>query len=64
MKILSLIKKSLIYYWRANVGVLGAVVVGAAVLAGSLFVGDSVEYSLRQMVKKKARKYRTCSDGR
>ena len=53
MIILSLIKKSLTFYWRTNIGVLLAVVVGTAVLSGSLFVGDSVEYSLRMMVEKR-----------
>ena len=53
MKLLSLIKKSLTFYWRSNIGVLLAVVVGTAVLSGSLFVGDSVKNSLREMVIKR-----------
>ncbi len=50
---MSLIKKSLTFYWRTNIGVLLAVIVGTAVLAGSLFVGDSVEYSLKMTVERR-----------
>ena len=53
MLILSLIKKSLTFYWRTNIGVLLAVIVGTAVLSGSLFVGDSVKNSLKMMVEKR-----------
>jgi len=45
-----LIKRSLGFYWRTNLGVLLAVAVSTAVLTGALVVGDSVRYSLMKMV--------------
>ncbi len=39
---------SLRFYWRANLGVLLGTVLAAAVLTGSLLVGDSVKGSLRK----------------
>jgi ABC-type lipoprotein release transport system permease subunit len=50
MTLLKLVRRSLLYYWRTNLGVLLAVIVSVAVLAGALVVGDSVENSLRMMV--------------
>jgi len=50
MSLWRLIKRSLGFYWRTNLGVVLAVMVGTAVLAGALAVGDSVRYSLRAMV--------------
>lgn len=43
----SLPVRSLIYHWRGNLAVLLAAAVSAAVLAGALFVGDSLRGSLR-----------------
>src|SRR5579883_1183459 len=39
--------RNLVHHWRGNVPVLLGVAVGAAVLAGALFVGDSLRGSLR-----------------
>ena len=50
MNLSGLAKKSLIFFWRTNLGVLLAVIVSTAVLVGALVVGDSVRYSLRRMV--------------
>jgi putative ABC transport system permease protein len=50
MTLLKLAVKSLRFYWRANLGVLLAVVMSTAVLAGALIVGDSVDHSLKMMV--------------
>lgn len=46
-----LVKRSLAFYWRTNLGVLLAVTVSTAVLTGALVVGDSVRHSLMMMVK-------------
>jgi ABC-type lipoprotein release transport system permease subunit len=45
---LSLILRSLRFYWRTNLGVLFGVAVAGAILTGALVVGDSVRASLRQ----------------
>jgi putative ABC transport system permease protein len=50
MSLWRLVKRSLGFYWRPNLGVLLAVVVSAAVLTGALAVGDSVRHSLMMMV--------------
>ena len=50
MNLFKLAKRSLVFYWRTNLGVLLAIVVSAAVLTGALVIGDSVRYSLRSMV--------------
>jgi len=50
MNLWGLVKRSLVFYWRTNLGVLLAVVVSTAVLTGALVVGDSVRYSLMRMV--------------
>ncbi len=49
MSTLMLITKSLGYYWRTNLAVMLGAVIGCAVLAGALVVGDSVRGSLRDM---------------
>ncbi|MBN2137782.1 MAG: FtsX-like permease family protein [Sedimentisphaerales bacterium] len=49
MSLWRLIKNSLVFYWRTNVGVLLAVAVSTAVLTGALVVGDSVRHSLMVM---------------
>ncbi|MFA6174812.1 MAG: hypothetical protein WC701_14210, partial [Kiritimatiellales bacterium] len=43
-----LLLKSLRFYWRTHLGVLLGIVLAAAVLTGSLLVGDSVNGSLRK----------------
>ncbi len=50
MTLWCLVKRSLGFFWRTNVGVLLAVVVSTAVLTGALVVGDSVRHSLMLMV--------------
>ena len=39
--------RNLRYYWAANIPVFLGVMLGAAVLTGALFVGDSLRGSLR-----------------
>jgi len=51
MSIFALIKQSLTFYWRKNVGLFLTAVVSAAILTGALLVGDSVRYSLRRIVE-------------
>ena len=50
MSLWQLARRSLLFYWRTNLGVLLSVLVSTAVLAGALVVGDSVRYSLGNMV--------------
>ncbi len=50
MKLGRLVKSSLCFYWRTNAGVLVSVAVATAILAGALFLGDSVRYSLKRLV--------------
>jgi putative ABC transport system permease protein len=50
MTLWTLVKRSLLFYWRTNLGVLLAVLVSTAVLTGALVVGDCVRYSLMMMV--------------
>ena len=45
-----LVTKSLLFYWRTNLGVLLAALVSSAVLIGALVVGDSVRHSLKKTV--------------
>src|SRR3989442_1758028 len=49
MTALSLARRSLVFHWRAHLGVLLGATVGTAILVGALAVGDSVRYSLREM---------------
>jgi len=49
MRLVSLVKKSLLFYWRTNLGVILAVMTSTAILTGALLVGDSVRHSLRTM---------------
>jgi len=51
MSLWRLVKRSLCFYWRTNLGVLLAVLVSTAVLTGALVVGDSVRHSLMMMVE-------------
>jgi putative ABC transport system permease protein len=46
----SLVLRSLIYYWRTHLAVVLGVATAVAVLAGALLVGDSVRGSLRELV--------------
>jgi len=50
MNLFKLAQRSLVFYWRTNLGVLLSVVVSTSVLTGALFVGDSVRHSLLMMV--------------
>ncbi len=50
MSLFKLAKRSLVFYWRTNLGVLLTVCVSTSVLTGALFVGDSVRHSLLMMV--------------
>ena len=50
MKLGALAKRSLLYYYKTNLGVLLAVAVATAVITGALFVGDSVRTSLDRMI--------------
>ncbi|MFH1718356.1 MAG: ABC transporter permease [Planctomycetota bacterium] len=50
MSFWTLARRSVVFYWRTNLGVLLAVAVSTAVLTGALVVGDSVRHSLMMMV--------------
>ena len=47
---MSLVCRSLVYYWRTNLAVILGVATAVAVLSGALLVGDSVRASLRDLV--------------
>ncbi len=47
---MSLVRQSLVYYWRTNLAVILGVATAVAVLSGALLVGDSVRASLRDLV--------------
>jgi len=47
---MSLVRRSLLYYWRTNLAVVLGVATAVAVLSGALLVGDSVRASLRDLV--------------
>jgi len=49
MKTWTLIKNSLFFYWRTNLGVLLGVAVSTAILVGALVIGDSVRHSLKTL---------------
>ncbi len=53
MSIWRLAKNSIFFYWRTNLGVLLAALVGTAILVGALAVGDSVRYSLRGQMEER-----------
>ncbi len=46
---MSLVCRSLVYYWRTNLAVILGVATAVAVLSGALLVGDSVRASLRDL---------------
>lgn len=48
---MSLIRRNLAYYWQTNLGVLLAVILCSGILAGALFIGDSVRYSLERLAQ-------------
>jgi len=47
---MSLVRRSLQYYWRTNLAVVLGVATAVAVLSGALLVGDSVRASLRDLI--------------
>ncbi|MGI8782131.1 MAG: FtsX-like permease family protein [Acidobacteriota bacterium] len=49
MKATTLLRRSLMHYWRSHLAVVIAVAAAVAVLAGALVVGDSVRTSLRDL---------------
>ena len=49
MSLSRLLLRNLLFHWRGNSAVFLGVVVGAAVLTGALFVGDSLRGSLREL---------------
>mgnify|MGYP006288112467 CR=1 FL=1 len=51
LKLHHLIKRSLTHYWQSNLAIIFGVAVAAAVLVGSLLVGDSVRGSLRELAR-------------
>ena len=53
MSILKLVFRSLIFYRRTHIGTLLGTALATAILVGALVVGDSVRYSLRQMVSER-----------
>ena len=53
MNLRTLAKRSLTYFWRSQVAVMGGVAVTAAVLSGSLAVGDSVKESLARRAQER-----------
>ncbi len=46
-----LIRRSLRFYWRTHLGVLGGVAISTAILVGALLVGDSVRASLAGLAR-------------
>ena len=50
MSFWKVVKRSLVFHWRTNLGVLLGVTAGTAVLVGAMLVGDSVRHSLELMV--------------
>jgi len=45
----TMVKRSLRFYWRTNLGVLLGVAISTAILVGALLVGDSVQYTLKTL---------------
>jgi putative ABC transport system permease protein len=50
MRAMTLLRRSLVHYWRINLAVIAGVAIAVAVLAGALMVGVSVRASLRDLV--------------
>ena len=53
MRITSLLKRGLAYYWQTNLVVILGVAIAVAVLAGALLIGASVRGSLRDLVSQR-----------
>jgi putative ABC transport system permease protein len=53
MTVIQLIKNNLRYYFRKNLLLAAGVAISGAVLTGALMVGDSVKYSLNQIVEQR-----------
>ena len=53
MSILKLVFRSLIFYRRTHIGTVLGTALATAILVGALVVGDSVRFSLRQMVSER-----------
>ena len=51
MKLITLIGRSLRFYRRTHLGVVGAAAVASAVLTGALLVGDSVTGTLHNVAR-------------
>ncbi len=49
MTIGTLIRRSLLFYWRTHLGVLAGVMLASAILTGALVVGDSVRFTLGRL---------------
>ena len=49
MRAVTLILRSLTYYWRTNLAVVSGVAIAVSVLAGAALVGESVRASLRDL---------------
>lgn len=49
MRTATLLRRSLVHFWRTNLAVVAGVATTVAVLAGALLVGDSVRASLRDL---------------
>ena len=47
---LKLIFRNLLYYWKKNLSLSLGIAISAAVITGSMIVGDSVKYSLEKIV--------------
>ena len=51
MTTLTLVRRSLVFYWRTHLGVLAGTCVASAILTGALVVGNSQRYTLEQMAR-------------
>ena len=49
MRLSTLLRRTLVHYWRTNLAVIAGVGVAVAVLAGALIVGESVRASLKDL---------------
>ncbi|MCX7888025.1 MAG: ABC transporter permease, partial [Verrucomicrobiae bacterium] len=49
MTAVTLVARSLRFYWRTHLGVVAGVTLACGILTGALVVGDSVRFSLRQL---------------
>ncbi len=51
MTLVTLVRRSLRFYWRTHLGVLAGTCVASAILTGALVVGNSQRYTLEQMAR-------------